>query len=130
MIERTFRVIAGIAALTAGVSGCGSDSSSGGSCNTSGTDLVFSGVTKDASSDAACPVLTPADLTSGGDSGSNSCTTVIDHAGCSAQIECSDAASTASGSFKVTGTAFSGSMTITIKSPSTTCKYAVTGTVK
>jgi hypothetical protein len=117
-----------ILGVLVGVVGCGSsDSGSGGSCTVDDNkDPVFTAVSKAAGSDAACPALTPADLNGGGDSGASSCAYVTDKRACTLDIDCSDGSTTSTGSFKLSGTSFSGD--ITVKVGSVTCKYTTSGT--
>lgn len=112
-----------------GVVGCGSsDSGSGGTCTPDDTkDPTFTAVSKAAGSDATCPTLTPADLNGGGDAGASSCAYVTNKSACTLDLDCSDGTTTSTGSFKISGSSFSGD--ITVKLGSVTCKYTTSGTM-
>jgi len=118
--------------LILGFWGCSSssDSKGGGSCNKNlNGDVVFSTVTKAPGSDAACPALTAADLNGGGDAGPSSCATVADSNQCTLDISCSDADTQTTGSFSISGSAISGTLSVTVTAASMTCSYQITGTV-
>jgi hypothetical protein len=114
--------------LALGVVGCGSSDSSsgGGSCTVNpDKDPVFTSVAKAAGSDAQCPDLTPADLNGGGDSGASACSYVTNKAACTLDIQCDDGTAQSTGSFKLTGSSFSGEISVT--AGSLTCKYTTSG---
>jgi hypothetical protein len=129
LLASAFLAIVAATACSSSSSGNGS----GGSCNLadSGQPLVTT-VTKANNSDALCPSISPGQLNagSGSDGGAGACAPVVSSNGCSASYDCTLGPAHLTGSFTVTGTSFTGSITVSVSgTTSLMCSYNISGTV-
>ena len=118
-------------AVTALSMGCGSDDDKedgAGSCSLDpDADITATAVTKEQSSDADCPNLTPDDLNGPDeDAGADDdCDPVINKAECSLSVDCTDSDGTKiKGSFAPDGDVVKGMLTVEVGDVS--CTYSIT----